>query len=69
MNIDNYKDFQRKPLVGMNSYTEGFFAGRRFALNETVRLLTELAKDLEQDNPTYAALLVGTINDLENKLK
>lgn len=69
MTTDNHKDFQRKPLVGMTPYTEGFFSGRRWAHNELTRFGEETIKDLELNNPVFAALLRGFLNDFEEKHK
>jgi hypothetical protein len=52
----------------MSPYTDGFFAGRRFAVTEVVTYLTGVASDLESSNPELAALLRGCSDDIERKL-
>jgi hypothetical protein len=66
--MSKHLEFQRKPMAGMTPYTEGFFAGRRWAYNEVDQFLATLAKDLDEDNPVLAALLRGCWDDLEKKL-
>jgi hypothetical protein len=61
-------DFQRRPMPGMTPYTEGFFAGRRWGYQEVKRFMTEMAADLDKNNPSMAALLRGCWDDLEKKL-
>ena len=66
--MNDHLAFQRRPLPGMTPYTEGFFAGRRWAFQEVNRFMTEMATDLDKDNPVMAALLRGCWDDLEKKL-
>ena len=66
--MNDHLKFQREPLAGMTPYTEGFFAGRRWAFNEVNQFMAQMAKDLDENNPEMAALLRGCWDDLERKL-